>query len=83
MDDAYDLIGAVPKNAAEEVRIALSEFRGASLIDLRIFADLGDGERRPTKKGLALRIDRLPELIAALERARTEAERRGLIGGGE
>jgi len=69
----------VPKNAAEEVRVALSEFRGASLIDLRIFADLGDGDRHPTKKGLALRIDRLPQLIDALERARDEAARRGLI----
>jgi hypothetical protein len=82
MDDAYDLVGAVRKNATEEVRVALNEFHGSSLIDLRVFADLGDGERRPTKKGVALNVRALPELIEVLQRAEAEARRRGLISGG-
>ncbi len=80
MDDAYDLIATVRKNASDEVRIALSEFRGTSLIDMRVFSDFdGSGERRPTKKGLALSVTRLPDLIDALQLAKAEAERRGLM----
>ena len=81
-DDAYDQIASVPKNSREEVRIALSEYRGTPLIDVRTFSDYsGEGELKPTAKGVSLRIARLPELIEALEKARAEAERRGLIGG--
>lgn len=84
MDDAYDLMGAVRKNAAEEVRVALSEFRGSPLVDVRIFCDVdGQAERQPTKKGVALNVRALPDLIEALQRARNEAERRGLIGGAQ
>lgn len=83
MDDARYEIGRVEKNSREAVVVSLSEYRGTPLIDVRVFGDFhDDGELRPTSKGVSLRIQRLPLLIAELEKAREEAERRGLIGEG-
>jgi len=83
MDDAEQLFGAVPKNATEEVRVSLSEFQGRTYINVRTYADVGGDEFRPTKKGFVLGVNRLPALAALVQRALDEAERRGLIGGGE
>lgn len=83
MDDARYEVARVEKNRRQVVAVALTEYSGRSLLDVRIFGDFAeDGEFRPTHKGISLRIDRLPDLIEALEKARDEAERRGLIGGG-
>ncbi len=64
-------IAVIKKNAIEEVRVALSEYRGHELVSVRIWANYrsADSEKRPTKKGVALRVDQLPELIAALNEA--------------
>ncbi len=74
------LIGTVPKNGAEEVRVALTSYRGTVIIDVRVFSEFGDAvERRPTKKGVALPLGRLPALIEKLLIAEAEAERMGLL----
>ena len=73
MDDSYHLIATVPKNSREEVRVALSEFRGAAFVDLRIFADMGHEDRSPTKKGIAIKPASLPALIEALQAAQGAA----------
>ena len=81
MSDSGTLIAVVPKNQREEIRVSIDQFKGTELLDVRIFAnfDDGDGERRPTKKGISVKVERLPELIAALHLAEVEARRRGLI----
>src|SRR5712675_2361871 len=67
-------ISVIRKNAAEEIRIELSEFRGHDLINIRVWTDPRDGaERIPTKAGIACRIALLPELITALQQAEAEA----------
>lgn len=74
----------IPKNSREEVRVSLDEFGGHQLVDVRVYADFNTGPvetRGPTKKGVALAVERLPDLIAALEAARTEAIARGLLKG--
>lgn len=78
-------VAIVPKNSREEVRVCLTQFSGLDLIDVRTYADFSAGVvdvRGPTKKGVSLNIERLPDLIAALEAAREEAQRRGLLNGG-
>ena len=81
------IVARIEKNRLEEVVIALETFRGVDLIDIRVHADFSgaDPERRPTKKGVALKVEKLPQLIAALQNAEVEARRRGLLnseGGG-
>lgn len=66
-------IAKINKNAMETVVIRLSEFKGRDLIDIRVWMKPEDpreeGELKPTKKGISLGIDAIPELIQALQNA--------------
>jgi hypothetical protein len=64
----------------ESVRVELSEYEGRALINVRIWATGTDGIDRPTPKGVAMDIRKLPELVRALIAAEAEARLRGLIG---
>ncbi|MCC0067094.1 MAG: transcriptional coactivator p15/PC4 family protein [Rhodovulum sp.] len=57
------------KNSREEVRVSVDEFRGHELLNIRVWFEADDGEMRPGKQGIALRLELLPELREALERA--------------
>lgn len=75
------LIAEIAKNSTEHVRVNLDEFRGTHVVDVRVFTAYGDrAEPGPTKKGVSLRVDRLPELIAGLQKAEAAARAQGLIG---
>jgi hypothetical protein len=80
--DEQTVIAVVPKNGREEVRVSLSTYKGMHLVDTRVFAmqkDARDGERVPTKKGVAIKLVHLTALIEALQKADTEARSRGLL----
>lgn len=73
----------IPKNASEELRIGLDEYRGVEILSLRIwFQPREGGDRRPGKDGFALRVAKLPELIDALHEIEAEARERGLLPDG-
>ncbi len=76
-----ELIATIPKNATEEVRVNLSEYRGSHLVSIRVYANYKSplDERTPTKKGVALNVKKLPELIVALQEAEREAIAAGLL----
>ena len=76
-----DAIATFDKNKSEEVRVGLTRFSGRELVDVRIFAEFRDAgpDRMPTKAGISLRVEQLPDLIGALQQARSEAVRRGLL----
>ena len=63
----------------ESVRVSLSEYEGRSIIDVRVFATGTDGIDRPTPKGVAMGVRRLPELSRALVKAEAKAREMGLI----
>ncbi len=67
------LIGIVEKNRVQDMRVRLVELRGETFVDLRVFAAAGDGERRPTKKGMTFKPDLVPELIEVLAKAAADA----------
>lgn len=69
----------VPKNSREHIRVALDEYKGHTLADLRLFYDAGGGELRPSAKGITIRPEFLSPVIAALQEAEREARARGLI----
>ncbi len=67
-------IAIIEKNGKESVHIALSTFKGRSLIDVRTYAVWGDDPApRPTRNGVSLSVERLPDLIRALEDAARQA----------
>lgn len=59
----------LPKNGRERVRVAIAEFKGARYVDVRLFATSSDASLVPTPKGVSLRGDMLPLIIAALQEA--------------
>ena len=75
------IIAVLTKNGTEDLRVALDEFKGHNLLDLRVFAEFGGPAKvkMPTKKGLSLRVEMLPDLIAALQAAQERARGLGLI----
>jgi hypothetical protein len=66
--------------------ISLNHFEGNNLVDIREHCTGADGIDRPTAKGLAVGIGKLPELVRALVKAVAAARELGLLppddGGG-
>ena len=75
MSDLGQIISRIRKNKAETAVVRLVEFHGTRCVDLRAFVEGENGEDVPTKKGLALNVALIPELIAALQEAKVEADR--------
>lgn len=67
----------IEKNAREEVRVSLETYMGHDLVNLRVWYRAEDGSRRPGKAGLALRVDKLEDLIEALQKAAEHARAAG------
>lgn len=76
------LIGTIPKGSRDELRVSLSEYRGAQFVDLRVYSEFAASTdaRSPTKAGATVTFDRLPALIETLQAAEAEARARGLLG---
>ena len=71
MAENGNVITSFQKNALEEVRVSLSEYKGHNLVDIRIYYVDDKGEKRPTKKGISLSV----ELYASLKKAIDEVEK--------
>ena len=82
MSAALQVCADLPKNKAERVRIALDRYAGVDLVDIRVTVEMtaGTGLRAPTKKGISLRLEMIPEVIAGLQRAEAMAREQGLMG---
>lgn len=63
----------------ESIHVSLSEYDGHCLIDVRVYCTGSDGIDRPTPKGVAMGILKLPQLAQALVRAEAHARRLGLL----
>jgi hypothetical protein len=74
-------IATIRKNAREDLRVTLEEFRGHHLLNLRFSHAAEDGEQRPGKQGIAFHINLLPQLVKLLSDAEREARDPGLISG--
>ena len=64
------------KNSLEEVRATISTFKGADYLNIRSYYEAEPGVWYPTRKGLTLPLDLLPELekaVQALSGAASEA----------
>lgn len=66
-----DIVAEIPKSKSEKIVVQHTVFKDHALVDVRVFYDAGklEPEWKPTRKGLSLRPELLPELIVALERA--------------
>lgn len=81
MNDTATIIGRIEKNCREEIRVSLDSWKGFNLVALRVFYRDDAGAMKPSKAGLVFRVEKLPQVLAALQEAQAEARRRGLLGG--
>ena len=65
------------KNSKEEVRFTLGTFMGREVISIRIFVTNKDDQDVPTRKGITIGIDHLPELVAGVGALANAVEARG------
>ncbi|MCB7128412.1 MAG: transcriptional coactivator p15/PC4 family protein [Candidatus Brocadiales bacterium] len=73
------LVDRFDKNAVEEVRVSLDEYRGHQLFSLRVWTENKAGERVPTKKGLTLKTDLFPKFKRAVEKLEAAILEAGLL----
>jgi len=63
------LVAEIAKNSRESVRVTLGEYEGHVFVGMRIWVPGREGGEVPTKQGVTLNPSKIPELIAALQRA--------------
>jgi hypothetical protein len=61
------VVASFKRNPTEEVRAGIKEFKGRRYIDLRIYYMDDQGEWKPTRKGISLATDFMPELKNAVD----------------
>lgn len=71
-------IADIPKNSREVLRVELSTFNGHDLVNLRVWYG-ADDDMRPGKAGVALRVEKLPQLRDAIDKAIAAARAEGLL----
>ncbi|MEO0357815.1 MAG: transcriptional coactivator p15/PC4 family protein [Pseudomonadota bacterium] len=69
----------IQKNAREVIRVELSEFKGHHLLNIRVWYDAGDGDMRPSNKGLSVQLGLIPDVQAAIADVERQAMAKGLI----
>ena len=58
---------SIRKNNREEIRVSRDEYRGHTLVNLRVWYQGVDGTMLPGKQGIAFRVEHLPEVLAAMK----------------
>jgi len=70
--DNQTLIAEFDKNSAEKIRVSINEWKGQSYVDMRIWFypdNSRDGEMIPSKKGIRISGELLPDLLKCLRKA--------------
>jgi hypothetical protein len=75
------IIKEITKNSSQVVRIAIDQFKGKAIIDVRVWYR-ADGELKPSPKGITPPIAQLGELSDALADAADRAVDLDLVAGG-
>ncbi len=71
-------IGEITKNKRETLRCEIIEYKGITLLDLRVYTK-SDECPVPTRKGVSIKIEMIPQIREWLQRAETEAKAAGLL----
>lgn len=67
----------INKNNMEKIVIALTEFKGHKLLDIRLYYDISttrDQEFKPTRKGISIPYDLVREVKEGIDKALAEIE---------
>ena len=56
----------------EVVRIVREDYKGADLVNIRVWYRADNGEMRPSKTGIAIKGDKIDQMIEALQAVKAE-----------
>lgn len=70
------IIKDLRKSSTERIRIALRSYKESQFLDIRNWYDTSGKEKHflPSKKGISIQLNLLPELKEAIEKAIEQAE---------
>ena len=74
-----DALHEVIKNSQETIRFQITEYRGRSYADVRIFYRDDNEELKPTRKGLTISPLLWPEFVQGIQRLGAELAQQGLL----
>lgn len=63
------LVAEISKNSRETTRVERTNFQGTELVNIRVWFRADDGELRPSKKGLAIRLEHAEAVAGAILKA--------------
>ena len=67
------LLAAIERTDTEQLQISISEYKGKSYLNMRIFYTTDDGQTwLPTKKGVTFTLDQIDLLEEAIQEAKKE-----------
>lgn len=69
----------IPKSQIEQINIGLSEYQGRRSLDMRSFMAFQGQDFAPTKKGVSIPIEKIDEVLKAVQAAKAEAVAKGWI----
>jgi len=73
--EEQELCFEIRKNKFSVIRVRRTNYEGNDLLDVRVFSEDMNGNATPTRKGISLQFERLPELLAALRKIETAGGR--------
>jgi len=74
------LVHEFMKNALEKVKVEFSQYKGVDVIGIRVYYNAGlvKEDWKPSKKGITMRTDLIPELKKAIDKAYDEWQEKSL-----
>jgi len=76
MTEKQRFITEFEKNSLEKVKIHLQQWKNQNYIDVRVFYLDEEKTENPTKKGICLKVELLPQFTQALQQAEAVIEKR-------
>jgi hypothetical protein len=79
LDEPIEIAKFFKNRRKDVIVVSLSTYEGRNLVDVRQHFTNEQGLMRPTSKGVAMVVLRLPELAKAINKALAKAQELGLI----
>jgi len=73
--DKLEVLTTFSRPRGEQIRVAISEFKGTESLNIRLWYETDQGELRPTQKGVNLRYEELDTLEQAIKSAKEKMKK--------
>jgi len=70
------IVHEIIKGTTEKIVFSVNSFQGAEYVHVRVYFEAGDGEWRPTKKGISVNAGLIDELYQGVSKLRDKVNER-------